>query len=271
MRRFALFLFLAGSALPALAAVDDEDRRPQRHNNSTAERSESVQRPSRAERMEARREAFEARRAAGGERDGGETGVARRSFQRQAIEQQQQQQQQPAFQRQAVEQQGQDRNFRRQWQRRFEGQAPVAGGSETIVPRQREIRTIPDSNPTQQVGTRHRDRQGYDGRHAGRHRDWTRDWRSDRRYDWRRWRERNRTRFHLGFYFDPFGWNYRRYSIGSYLYPSYYSSRYWLDDPWSYRLPPAWGPYRWVRYHNDALLIDTWTGEVVDVIYNFFW
>lgn len=265
MRRIALFLLLAGSALPALAAVDDEDRRPQRAERS--EQSEPRERPSRAERTEARREAFEARRAAGGERDGGETGMVSRSFQRQAIEQQQE----PVVQRQAVEQRGQDRTFRRQWQRRFEGQAPVAEGGEAILPRQREIRTIPDANPTQQVGTRHRDRHGYDGRHAGRHRDWTRDWRHDRRYDWRRWRDRNRTRFHLGFYFDPFGWNYRRYSIGSYMYPSYYSSRYWLSDPFSYRLPPAWGPYRWVRYHNDALLIDTWTGEVVDVIYNFFW
>ena len=41
--------------------------------------------------------------------------------------------------------------------------------------------------------------------------------------------------------------------------------------PWQYRLPPAYGPYRWVRYHNDAVLIDTYTGEVEDVIYGFFW
>ena len=38
-----------------------------------------------------------------------------------------------------------------------------------------------------------------------------------------------------------------------------------------YRLPPAWGPYRWVRYWDDALLVDTRTGMVVDVIYSFFW
>ena len=55
------------------------------------------------------------------------------------------------------------------------------------------------------------------------------------------------------------------------MYPSYYRSNYWISDPWQYRLPPAYGPYRWVRYHNDALLIDTWNGEVVDVIYGFFW
>jgi Ni/Co efflux regulator RcnB len=55
------------------------------------------------------------------------------------------------------------------------------------------------------------------------------------------------------------------------MWPSYFGSRYWISDPWRYRLPPAYGPYRWVRYHNDALLIDTWTGQVVDVIYHFFW
>jgi len=27
----------------------------------------------------------------------------------------------------------------------------------------------------------------------------------------------------------------------------------------------------WVRYWNDALLVDTWTGDVVDAIQNFFW
>ena len=96
-------------------------------------------------------------------------------------------------------------------------------------------------------------------------------WRKDRRYNWQDWRRRHRSHFHLGFYFDPFGWGYQRYSIGWRLWPSYYSSRYWLNDPWSYRLPYAPPGYRWIRYYDDALLVDTWTGEVVDVIYNFFW
>ena len=63
----------------------------------------------------------------------------------------------------------------------------------------------------------------------------------------------------------------RRWSIGSFLYPSYYGSNFWLNDPWQYRLPPAYGPYRWVRYWDDALLVNIYTGEVVDVINNFFW
>jgi hypothetical protein len=36
----------------------------------------------------------------------------------------------------------------------------------------------------------------------------------DRRYDWRRYRDRDRSRFHLGIYIDPFGWRYRDYDIG---------------------------------------------------------
>jgi hypothetical protein len=103
------------------------------------------------------------------------------------------------------------------------------------------------------------------------HHRWSGDWRRDRRYDWWDWRRRHRSIFHLGFYFDPFGWNYRRYNIGWRLWPSYYSSRYWLHDPWYYRLPYAPPGYRWIRYHDDAILVDTWDGRVVDVIYNFFW
>jgi hypothetical protein len=36
-------------------------------------------------------------------------------------------------------------------------------------------------------------------------------------------------------------------------------------------LPPVYGPYRWVRYWDDALLVDVRSGRVVDVIHNFFW
>ena len=100
---------------------------------------------------------------------------------------------------------------------------------------------------------------------------WRHDWRNDRRYDWRRHRDRNRATFHLGIYYDPFGWNYRRYNVGWRLWPDYYRSSYWIHDPWMYRLPTAYPGTRWIRYHNDALLVDTWSGEVVDVVYGFFW
>ena len=100
---------------------------------------------------------------------------------------------------------------------------------------------------------------------------WSTHWRNDHKYDWKDWRRHHRSHFHLGFYYDPFGWNYRPYQIGWRLWPSYYNSRYWIYDPWQYRLPYAPPGYRWVRYWDDAVLVDTWTGQVVDVIYNFFW
>jgi Ni/Co efflux regulator RcnB len=100
---------------------------------------------------------------------------------------------------------------------------------------------------------------------------WSGNWRDNHRYDWYNHRNRYRNLFHLGFYLDPFGWGYQRYNIGWRMWPSYYGSQYWLNDPWQYRLPYAPPGYRWVRYWDDAVLVDTWSGQVVDVIYNFFW
>ena len=100
---------------------------------------------------------------------------------------------------------------------------------------------------------------------------WSTSWRHDGRYDWQNYRHHHRSLFHFGFYYDPFGWGYSPYQIGWRLWPSYYSSRYWISDPWQYRLPYAPPGTEWVRYYDDAVLVDTWSGEVVDVIYNFFW
>lgn len=128
--------------------------------------------------------------------------------------------------------------------------------------------TQPPPPATASQRTRNRDHSNWrdrDGNH------WRGDWRNDRRYDWRDYRNRHRSTFRIGVYFDPFGWNYRRYNVGWRLWPSYYSSRYWINDPWMYRLPYAPPGYRWIRYYDDAILIDTWTGQVEDVIYNFFW
>ena len=122
----------------------------------------------------------------------------------------------------------------------------------------------------QVVVQRHRDDRSR-SRYSGNDRRWNNHWRGDRNYDWRNHRNRHRSIFRLGNYWDPYGSRYRRFSIGFSLFPSYYQSNFWLNDPWQYRLPPAYGPYRWVRYYNDALLVDIYTGQVVDVEYNVFW
>lgn len=100
---------------------------------------------------------------------------------------------------------------------------------------------------------------------------WNTNWRNNSTYDWRNYRNRHRSLFHFGYYYDPFGWGYQPYSIGWRLWPSYYSSNFWINDPWQYRLPYPPPGTQWVRYYDDALLVDMWSGQVVDVIYGFFW
>lgn len=101
---------------------------------------------------------------------------------------------------------------------------------------------------------------------------WSNNWRNDRRYDWRGYRNSNRSYYSPGRYYSPYrGRNYSRISIGFSLGSGYYGSRYWINDPWSYRLPSHYGSYRWVRYYDDVLLVDLRSGRVVDVIYDFFY
>jgi hypothetical protein len=102
---------------------------------------------------------------------------------------------------------------------------------------------------------------------------WNRGWRNDRRYDWNGHRNRYRHFYSVPRYSNPYGYGYgyRRFSVGIYLDSLFYSNRYWVNDPFYYRLPTA--PYgaRWVRYYNDVLLVDVDSGYVIDVIHNFFW
>jgi len=102
---------------------------------------------------------------------------------------------------------------------------------------------------------------------------WNRDWRRDSRYDWNSRRQFNRNAFHLPRYYAPRGWNYgyRRLNIGFTLSAGLFGNNYWIGEPDYYGLPDAYGPYRWVRYYNDALLVDIYSGQVVDTVYDIFW
>jgi hypothetical protein len=123
---------------------------------------------------------------------------------------------------------------------------------------------------------RHDDwRWGWNGRPGWDNRDfrrWDNRWRSNRAYDWNLYRRANRFIFHPGPYFAPYrSHRYSPLSIGFYLDSLFFQPRFFINNPWSYRLPPAYGPYQWVRYYDDVVLVDIYTGEVVDVLYNFFW
>ncbi len=102
---------------------------------------------------------------------------------------------------------------------------------------------------------------------------WDNGWRNDRRYDWQSYRRNYGQIYRPGRYYAPRGWGYgyQRFSVGIFLNGLLYSNNYWLDDPYRYRLPPAYGSLRWIRYYDDALLVDTRDGYVVDVINGFFY
>ena len=111
----------------------------------------------------------------------------------------------------------------------------------------------------------------WNGNNRGNNHGWDSNrWRNDNRYNWQGWRNSHHDLFR-GRYNAPRGFHYRSVYAGFFLEPLFYGSSYWLADPYEYRLPPVQWPLRWVRYYNDAVLVDVTSGEVVDSIPNFFW
>ena len=164
------------------------------------------------------------------------------------------------WQQRRLEQQQQQAQAQQNVQRRWDGQNRWSGQNRQV-----------DRNRWDGQNRRYDGNRVWSGRDGNTSR-WNNNWRRDNRYNWYSYRNTNRNVFRLGRYYSPYSnWSYRRLNIGFFLEPLFYGSNYWLDDPWQYRLPEAYGPYRWVRYYDDALLVDIYTGEVVDVIHDFFW
>ena len=95
------------------------------------------------------------------------------------------------------------------------------------------------------------------------------DRRDYNRNDWRSHRGQNRQLYSRGRWTSPYG--YTRFNTGARINRGYYAPRYVIADPWRYRLPATSGYNRWVRHHNDVLLINIRTGVVRDVIRSFYW
>lgn len=78
-------------------------------------------------------------------------------------------------------------------------------------------------------------------------------------------------RFRAAPYRRPPGYFARRWSWGQTLPSFYWTREYWLTDFYAYDLPPP--PYGaiWVRVGDDALLIDQYTGEIIEVDYGVFY
>jgi len=78
-------------------------------------------------------------------------------------------------------------------------------------------------------------------------------------------------RYRGGSYVRPSGWYNRRWSFGEYLPSLFWGSNYWINDFYYYDLPPPPVGAVWVRYGTDALLIDRYSGEIIEVEYGIFY
>lgn len=73
-------------------------------------------------------------------------------------------------------------------------------------------------------------------------------------------------------YVAPYsGWRYRTVQPGFQLRSGFYGSRYVIANPSHYRLRPAVGNQRWIRYGDDLLLVNVRNGRVLQVVRNRYW
>ena len=77
-------------------------------------------------------------------------------------------------------------------------------------------------------------------------------------------------KFHIAAYVRPPGWYAHRWTYGERLPRAFFASEFVLADFAGYGLMAPWDGYEWVRYGDDALLIDEDTGEVIRVEYGLF-
>ena len=78
-------------------------------------------------------------------------------------------------------------------------------------------------------------------------------------------------RFHAPVYHRPAGWYQRRWTYGEILPSLFWAPQFWLSDYYDFGLMPPPADTVWVRDGDDALLIDRFTGEIIQVDYNVFY
>lgn len=136
---------------------------------------------------------------------------------------------------------------------------------------------------------RDRDRRDRDGRDWDRRDDSRRDWdrrdgsrrdwdrRDDRRGDHRRWERDRYPRVYASPYRYRYAWRppsgfyLRSWSYGEFFPRAWFGPNWWIVDPWRYDLPLPPPGYEWVRSGSDALLIDEFSGRIVQVVRDVFW
>jgi Ni/Co efflux regulator RcnB len=78
-------------------------------------------------------------------------------------------------------------------------------------------------------------------------------------------------RYHWDTWHRPSGWYYRRWAVGGRLPHSWFARDFWITNFLTFGLlapPPG---YEWVRQGPDAVLVNTYTGEVLRVEYDVFY
>ncbi len=73
-------------------------------------------------------------------------------------------------------------------------------------------------------------------------------------------------------YVRPSGWYYRRWTYGQALPAMFWGRNYWISSWGEFR--SSWRRhfgYQWVRYGDDAILVDASTGQILQVQYGVFY
>ena len=112
----------------------------------------------------------------------------------------------------------------------------------------------------------------HDGGHGGSHGHHGNGW-NGHNNGWDIFRHilRSPHQYHHGYYRRPYGWYYRNWVLGDILPSLFWAQEYRLSDYYDYGLEAPPPGCVWVRYGDDALLIDRDTGEIIQVVRGVFY
>ncbi len=78
-------------------------------------------------------------------------------------------------------------------------------------------------------------------------------------------------RYHIRAWVAPRGFSYRRFAIGERVPSVFLAADFFLGDYALYGLDAPPPEYVWVRDGSDAVLVDRYSGEVIEVVYDVFY